>query len=197
MRAALILLVLLVGCETPKTEVEPVMTEVADLDQPFDLQVIGGVGVGAVEVPIRLVNSYGAAIPGGSLTLSVDGFGSPYAKITKYNALVDGSTPFAAFKLFYDYDELCLLEECNFRRLPPTDRYEEELAAEPWFHINTNDIFPEEFPNFLGLSGSLRAVFESAHGDLYTVDYWRARQDGIRAGERAHIFPYQAGQRLH
>ncbi len=99
--------------------------------------------------------------------------------------------------VFYDYDELCLLKECNFRRLPPTDRYEEELAAEPWFHINTNDIFPEEFPNFLGLSGSLRAVFESAHGDLYTVDYWRARQDGIRAGERAHIFPYQAGQRLH
>ena len=45
-----------------------------------------------------------------ALTLSVDGFGSPYAKITKYNALVDGSTPFAAFKLFYDYDEPLLTE---------------------------------------------------------------------------------------
>lgn len=99
--------------------------------------------------------------------------------------------------VFYDYDELCLLEECNFRRLPPTDRYEEELAAEPWFHINTNDIFPEEFPNFLGLSDPLRAVFESAHADLYTVDYWRARQDATRAGQPAHIFPYQTEQRLH
>jgi len=88
MRAALILLVLLVGCETPKTEVEPVMTEVADLDQPFDLQVIGGVGVGAVEVPIRLVNSYGAAIPGGSLTLSVDG---ATAALEDNTVTVDGS----------------------------------------------------------------------------------------------------------
>jgi isocitrate dehydrogenase kinase/phosphatase len=99
--------------------------------------------------------------------------------------------------VFYDYDELCLLQECNFRRLPPTDRYEEELAAEPWFHINTNDIFPQEFPNFLGLSGPLREVFEAHHSDLYTPDYWRHRQEAIRAGERAHIFPYQAGQRLH
>jgi isocitrate dehydrogenase kinase/phosphatase len=99
--------------------------------------------------------------------------------------------------VFYDYDELCLLQECNFRRLPPTDRYEEELAAEPWFHINTNDIFPQEFPNFLGLSGPLREVFEADHSDLYTPDYWRRRQEAIQAGERAHIFPYQTGQRLH
>jgi len=98
--------------------------------------------------------------------------------------------------VFYDYDELCLLEECNFRRMPPTDRYEEEMSAEPWFHINANDIFPEEFPNFLGLGGTLREVFETRHADLYGVDYWRARQDAIRAGEWAHVFPYQAEQRL-
>ena len=89
------------------------------------------------------------------------------------------------------------MEEGNFRRLPPTDRYEEELASEPWFHINTNDIVPEEFPNFLGLSGPLREVFETHHRDLYSADYWRARQEAICAGERAHIYPYQAGQRLH
>lgn len=51
-----------------------------------------------------------SSVPEVALALSVDGFGSPYAKITKYNALVDGSTPFAAFKLFYDYDEPLLSE---------------------------------------------------------------------------------------
>ncbi len=51
-----------------------------------------------------------ATLPEVALTLSVDGFGSPYAKITKYNALVDGATSFAAFKLFYDYDEPLLSE---------------------------------------------------------------------------------------
>jgi isocitrate dehydrogenase kinase/phosphatase len=99
--------------------------------------------------------------------------------------------------VFYDYDELCLLEECNFRRLPPTDHDEDALAPEPWFHVNANDIFPEEFPNFLGLSEGLREQFERQHADLYTVAYWRGRQEAIRAGEHAHIFPYQHQQRLH
>jgi isocitrate dehydrogenase kinase/phosphatase len=99
--------------------------------------------------------------------------------------------------VFYDYDELCLLEECNFRRLPPTDRYEELLASEPWFHVNANDIFPEEFPNFLGVSGVLREEFEHHHANLYAAGYWRGRQEAIRAGERPHIFPYQFEQRLH
>ena len=34
----------------------------------------------------------------------------------------------------YDYDELCLLSECRFRRIPEATSLEEEFAAEPWFH---------------------------------------------------------------
>ena len=33
----------------------------------------------------------------------------------------------------YDYDELCLLSDCHFRRIPPPTSIEEEFAAEPWF----------------------------------------------------------------
>ena len=51
-----------------------------------------------------------------------------------------------------DYDELCLLEECNFPRLPPPERYEDSMA-EPWFHVKSNDIFPEEFAHFLWVIG--------------------------------------------
>ena len=39
------------------------------------------------------------------LTLSVDGFGNPYVKTWKYNALVDEATPFTSFKLFYGWDD--------------------------------------------------------------------------------------------
>jgi hypothetical protein len=39
------------------------------------------------------------------LTLSVDGFGNPYVKTAKYNALVDAATPFTSFKLFYGWDD--------------------------------------------------------------------------------------------
>jgi isocitrate dehydrogenase kinase/phosphatase len=98
--------------------------------------------------------------------------------------------------VFYDYDELCLLEECNFRRLPPSERYEDSMAAEPWFHVNPNDIFPEEFAHFLGLSGNLREEFEQHHADLYTTDYWRGVQAAIGSGVRLHIYPYQPEQRL-
>lgn len=99
--------------------------------------------------------------------------------------------------VFYDYDEISLLEECNFRRLPSSGHYEDDLAPEPWFHVNAMDIFPEEFPNFLGISGRLREEFECQHGDLFGVDYWRSQQELIQEGARSHIFPYQLEQRLH
>ena len=70
------------------------------------------------------------------------------------------------------------------------------MAAEPWFHVNPNDIFPEEFAHFLGLSGALREEFEQHHADLYTTDYWRGVQEAIRSGVRLHIYPYQPEQRL-
>lgn len=99
--------------------------------------------------------------------------------------------------VFYDYDEISLLEECRFRRLPPALSYEDELAAEPWFHVNANDIFPEEFPHFIGLSGGIAGAFEAHHADLFDVAYWHHQQECIRLGQRPHIFPYRADQRLH
>ena len=46
-----------------------------------------------------------ASFPEVELTLSVDGFGNPYVKTSKYNALVDANTPFTSFKLFYGWDK--------------------------------------------------------------------------------------------
>ncbi len=99
--------------------------------------------------------------------------------------------------VFYDYDELCFLLECNFRRLPPAMNYDDELAAEPWFHVNEGDIFPEEFANFLGLSSELRDLFTRYHGDLFTAAYWRQIQERLKSGELVHIFPYNRNLRLH
>jgi isocitrate dehydrogenase kinase/phosphatase len=99
--------------------------------------------------------------------------------------------------VFYDFDELCFLLDCNFRRMPPAFSYDDELAAEPWFHVNEGDIFPEEFAHFLGLSNELRASFTRHHGDLFTAVYWRKKQGRLKAGELIHIFPYKRSQRLH
>ncbi len=98
--------------------------------------------------------------------------------------------------VFYDYDELCLLTDCNFRELPETSDTDEELSAEPWFYVGPNDIFPEEFIKFFGLPPDLRAAFLQAHGDLLGVKFWTRMQERHRAGEVVDIFSYKQSRRL-
>jgi len=99
--------------------------------------------------------------------------------------------------VFYDYDELCLLTDCTFRRLPPPRTPEDELAAEPWFSVDEHDIFPEEFRSFLGLRGPLLQVFERHHADLFTARFWREMQEQHRNGVLLNFFPYPDSERLH
>jgi isocitrate dehydrogenase kinase/phosphatase len=98
--------------------------------------------------------------------------------------------------VFYDYDELCFVTDCNFRTLPQPTTIEQEMAAEPWFSVRDNDIFPEEFPKFLGLPESSRGAFMARHGDLFHPDFWRGVQERWKAGEIPEIYPYGSARRL-
>jgi isocitrate dehydrogenase kinase/phosphatase len=98
--------------------------------------------------------------------------------------------------VFYDYDELCWLTDCNFRELPVATSYEEEIASEPWFFVHENDIFPEEFPRFLGFRPDLMKILLTYHGDLFEAAAWRRVQSALRAGNILDIFPYRADKRL-
>jgi isocitrate dehydrogenase kinase/phosphatase len=91
----------------------------------------------------------------------------------------------------YDYDELCLLSECSFRRIPPPSTIEEEFAAEPWFFVGEQDVFPEEFSAFLVPPGDVRDAFLRAHADLLDVEFWQRVQRRLRAGEVVDVFPYR------
>ncbi|UCG14484.1 MAG: bifunctional isocitrate dehydrogenase kinase/phosphatase [Deltaproteobacteria bacterium] len=98
--------------------------------------------------------------------------------------------------VFYDYDELCLLDMCNFRAMPQSRSDYEELSAEPWFPVDDNDVFPEEFQYFLGLQGRLKKVFLERHSDLFQVQFWRRIQGRFEAEGIIDIFPYGHSQRL-
>jgi isocitrate dehydrogenase kinase/phosphatase len=98
--------------------------------------------------------------------------------------------------VFYDYDELRLLSECDFRELPEARHDEDELAAEPWFHVGSNDVFPEELGRFVPFDGPVREAFLAAHGPLYTTAFWRDLQARHAAGEVVDIYPYPEGRRL-
>lgn len=98
--------------------------------------------------------------------------------------------------VFYDYDELCLLSDCRFRRMPQAQSPEQEMASEPWFSVAPNDVFPEEFPRFLGLDGPLLRLFESRHGDLFQPEFWTGLQELHRAGVLLSFYPYPQSERL-
>lgn len=98
--------------------------------------------------------------------------------------------------IFYDYDELVLLTDCVFRRIPTPTSPDEELAAEPWYYVGERDVFPEEFAPFMVPAGPLGEVFLAAHSDLLTVDFWLEAQSQQRAGEISDVFPYGDERRL-
>ena len=98
--------------------------------------------------------------------------------------------------VFYDYDEVAYLTECNFRELPEARTPEEELSAEPWYPVGPHDVFPEEFGTFLLGSPRVRGPFLRYHADLLSVDYWRSRQERIRAGQFDDVFPYPESLRF-
>jgi isocitrate dehydrogenase kinase/phosphatase len=96
--------------------------------------------------------------------------------------------------VFYDYDELCRVTDCQFRDLPESRCDEDEMSAEPWFFVGDRDIFPATFLNFLGMSGALRQEFLGAHSDLFGAQFWRRMQQRIAAGEVLEVLPYVPSQ---
>ena len=75
--------------------------------------------------------------------------------------------------IFYDYDELCLITDCNFRSLPKFKYSEDEMRPNDWFFVGKNDIFPEEFIRFIALKPALKATFLDHHGDILTPLFWQ------------------------
>jgi isocitrate dehydrogenase kinase/phosphatase len=92
--------------------------------------------------------------------------------------------------VFYDYDEICYLTECNFRRIPEARYPEDEFAAEPWYSVAANDVFPEQFATFLFANNRLRQAFMKHHRDLLEADFWVQKQENIEAGIYEDVFPY-------
>jgi isocitrate dehydrogenase kinase/phosphatase len=82
--------------------------------------------------------------------------------------------------VFYDYDEVTSLRECNFRELPAASSEEEEMSAEPWFFVGPNDIFPEQWLPFLGVPDELLESFRARHGELLGPHWWRNAQAGSK-----------------
>jgi isocitrate dehydrogenase kinase/phosphatase len=98
--------------------------------------------------------------------------------------------------VFYDYDELCELTECHFRRIPTPRDDDDEMSSEPWFNVEKNDIFPEQFPTFLVPPGRSRELFMERNADLADAGFWIRAQEHVRQGIVEDIFPYAQSMRF-
>lgn len=92
--------------------------------------------------------------------------------------------------VFYDYDEICDLTEVSFRTFPKSRHDDDDMADTPWFSVEKNDVFPEQFPTFLVPPGRPREVFLEHHRALAEASYWRSIQDKVRAGVQDDLYPY-------
>lgn len=92
--------------------------------------------------------------------------------------------------VFYDYDEIEPLLDCNFRRIPPPRDEMDEMSGQPWYSVGPKDIFPEEFRLFFSGNARARAAFDAQHADLYDADFWVGQQDQLRNGVLKDFYPY-------
>ncbi len=99
--------------------------------------------------------------------------------------------------VFYDYDEIEYLTDCNFRKVPAARNEEEEMSGEVWYKVGPRDVFPETFGPFLLGHPGVRDVFMKHHGDLLEADFWQGHKVRIQQGHVHDVFPYEAHKRFH
>ena len=98
--------------------------------------------------------------------------------------------------VFYDYDEIEYLTDCNFRKVPAARNEEDEMSGEIWYAVNKGDVFPETFGPFLLGHPSVREPFLKHHADLLDPAFWQGCKQAILGGHVHDVFPYDASRRF-
>jgi isocitrate dehydrogenase kinase/phosphatase len=98
--------------------------------------------------------------------------------------------------VFYDYDEIEYLTDCNFRKVPAARNEEDEMSGEVWYAVNKGDVFPETFGPFLLGNPQVREIFMAHHADLLEAGFWQGHKERIQAGHVHDVFPYEAAKRF-
>jgi isocitrate dehydrogenase kinase/phosphatase len=88
--------------------------------------------------------------------------------------------------IFYDYDEICYMDERNFRELPKSD----DPYALDTLSVAPNDVFPEQFEHFIVGKKHLKDLLRQYHSELFNPQYWKDVQDITRKGVIQNFTPY-------
>jgi isocitrate dehydrogenase kinase/phosphatase len=98
--------------------------------------------------------------------------------------------------VFYDYDEIEYITDCNFRKVPQPRTEEEEMSGEIWYKVGPRDVFPETFGPFLLGNPTVRTLFMKHHADLLEASFWQGHKERIAQGHVFDVFPYENERRF-
>ncbi|MGL6156839.1 MAG: isocitrate dehydrogenase kinase/phosphatase-domain containing protein, partial [Ralstonia mannitolilytica] len=98
--------------------------------------------------------------------------------------------------VFYDYDEIEYLTDCNIRRVPQPRNEEEEMSGEVWYSVGPHDIFPETYRTFLLGDPRVREAFLKHHADFFDPAMWQAYKDRLLSGQTHDFYAYDASERF-
>jgi isocitrate dehydrogenase kinase/phosphatase len=94
--------------------------------------------------------------------------------------------------VFYDYDEIEYITDCNFRKVPAARNEEEEMSGEVWYSVGPKDVFPETFEPFLLGNDAVREVFMRHHANLLDAGFWQNTRPASRPATCTTCFPTSA-----
>ncbi|MBH0018208.1 bifunctional isocitrate dehydrogenase kinase/phosphatase [Pseudoalteromonas sp. NGC95] len=98
--------------------------------------------------------------------------------------------------VFYDFDEICPLTDCNFREVPQAQNALEELSSNSYFDIAENDIFPSQFKVFFSANEIAFNYFNNEHSNLFLATFWQGCQQQVHNGYLPDVYPYKQSWRF-
>ena len=98
--------------------------------------------------------------------------------------------------IFYDYDEIEYLTDCNFRKIPPPPPGFDDMSSDVWYAVGPRDVFPEEFETFLLTDPRIREDFRRYHACLLDAGWWQDVQREIRNGSVPEVLSYPESVRF-
>ncbi len=155
-----------------------------------------------IERRIRPLNLYLESADDAQLIRAVREYGNAIRELATVNIFAGdllfknfGVTRFGRV-VFYDYDEIEYLTDCQFRRIPNPPPGFDDMSDETWYPVGPKDIFPEEFETFLLTDPRIREAFLTFHQELLEAQWWQSVQEGLRGGDPAEVLSYPARARF-
>ncbi|MBT1062147.1 bifunctional isocitrate dehydrogenase kinase/phosphatase [Bowmanella sp. Y26] len=94
--------------------------------------------------------------------------------------------------IFYDYDEVCYMNQRNFRTLPRSD----DPYALDTLSVAPDDVFPEQFEHFIVGKRHLKELLKAKHPELMDPIWWQKIQQEMAGGLIKDVLPYPAAKQF-